>query len=428
MLAMCKGWCRIAIAAQIPWADVLWGAKLVTQVKFFLVIDANILIKDFWLKSQEFKFLSDHSFLDHKPVIPYVAFLEAKNHLRQRANNLLANRDARNGSSVGNRARLLRIFNYKRAPVRGRWDVEGLLLRWEKNLLNTLSKANGYLLPNPIISMEEIVSRSISRTRPFSAGDRGFRDTLIWLSALDLVNEQSRVSFVTNNTQDFFSEGSDDPHPEVLAEADVRLGENVKMLFHRSLESFISTLDGDKESSSSNLRNALVSNRLPGFDLWAWVEENLLTLTSGSDFDLVEWAGIAYHAEAPTLTEVEELVNLDVPIVSHLDGSVYSAYCDLSILGLFECDIGFAEAETIAHPRQIVWKSEGDYWTKVCIRATATFALRVDIDMEERSVVSAYLTPLRHWASYEEVTARLDEIAHEEDEQEEEEREQNEQG
>lgn len=386
---------------------------MVIKVAHYVVLDANILIRDFWLRSQEFQFLRAHQFLGHRPVVPHVAFLEAKNHLRRRAEELLSNKQARGDSSSGNRTRLLRTFNYRRAPAKNGWNIEKLLIRWEKHLLSTLQQAKGSVLPSPDATMDEIVERSISRKKPFSAGDRGFRDTMVWLSTLALISENSRVSFVTANTQDFFEAGSANAHPEVLAEADARLGPRWKMLFHRSLEEFIFTLDGDRRSSTDNLRRALVSNSLINFDLWNWIEDNVCKLLEDYELDQVKWAGIGYHAEAPELIELEELITLDVPRVAHLEGNVYKIYCDATLAGVFQCDVGAVEADMVVHPRQIMWTRESEMWTRVGFRAAGTIALRLDLDMDLKKVVSAYVTALEHWKDYDEVVERLDEHAEE---------------
>ncbi len=68
-------------------------------------------------------------------------------------------------------------------------------------------KANDIaLLPLPTIPTKDLVERSLRHIPPFAnKGDKGFKDTLIWLTILADVkeNKESHYIFCTNNTEDF---------------------------------------------------------------------------------------------------------------------------------------------------------------------------------------------------------------------------------
>jgi len=374
------------------------------DIALYVVLDANILIGDFWMSGPSFEYLLIHQFLNHHPIIPKVAYLEARFHLQERAETLLSNRSPDGKGSQGNTKRLLRLFNYDEVSPNAEWDINKLLERWDKHITSTLEKYGGQILQNPELSMEEIIYRSIERKKPFSNGDRGFRDTIIWLSTLNLADMKSRVSFITSNTQDFFQTNSLEPHPEILNEANKKVDKPWKMLFHRSLDEFITEFDHDRSASSEALQRALISNTLSGFNLWEWLEENLREIVGEDDFDAIPWAGLSYHAEAPVLVDIEELVAINIPRVSHLENDIYRFYCDLSFIGAFDCSIAFQKAEIIVNPNQILWKDETDsFWTSVGVRAVATFILRIDFDVKSKDVVNQVAYPLGHWKSYDQV-------------------------
>ncbi|HEX7242590.1 MAG TPA: PIN domain-containing protein [Longimicrobiaceae bacterium] len=376
---------------------------------YYVVFDANILISDFWMSGPGFSYLLTHQFLGHRPVIPEVAFLEARNQLKQRAESLLSKRSADGDGSQGNTMRLLRLFNYKRLTPRVRWDVEKLLKRWERHVNGILRQFDGKVLPSPPLDVSDLVQRSIARRKPFSKGDRGFRDTIIWLSTLDLVGPDSLVSFVTSNVQDFFEPNSAEPHSEILAEAEERLKGDWKMLFHRSVDEFIARFDADRATSSEALQRAFISNSFAGFDLWQWLEENLVEVVGDEEFDFIAWAGVSNDAEAPVLRNVSELISLDISRVNHLRDDTYRMYCDISFVGEFTCDVLFSKAETVVHVNQILWKNETHpFWTFIGMRAAATFILRIDFDVRTRSVVAAIGKPLVHWRSFDEEIADLE--------------------
>lgn len=326
-----------------------------------------------------------------------------------RAETLLSNRSSNTTGAQGNTLRLLRIFNYKKVSKHLKWDIEKLLNRWDKHINNFLHNFGGRILPSPQIDIDEIIQRSIARRKPFSKGDRGFRDTIIWLSTLGLVSSESRVSFITSNTQDFFQPNSVEPHPEILNEAQKKLDPNIKMLFHQSIEDLITAFDSDRSASAQALQHALISNTLSHFNLWNWLEENLMEVIGDEDFDAINWAGLPYHVETPTLVDIEDLVSIDIPRIFHLQNEVYRLYCDLAFIGHFDCDIGYAKAEIVVSPNQILWKDETDsFWTRVGIRAAATFILKIDFDVQNRTILNCMTFPLTHWNSYDEVIEKFD--------------------
>ena len=387
---------------------------MVDKSSYYIVLDANILISDFWMSGPSFSYLQTHLFLGHRPVIPEVAYLEARNQLKQRAETLLANRRAAGGGSQGNTLRLLRLFNYQRQTARVRWDVEKLVIRWERHIKAVLRRFGGMVLPSPSLKLAQLVQRSIARKKPFSQGDRGFRDTIIWLSTLDLAGPESRVSFVTSNTRDFFDSASSEPHPEIVAEAEDKLNGEWRMLFHRSLDEFIAHFDSDRSASAEALQRALISNTFGEFDLWHWLEDNLVDVLGDDDFDYIAWAGVPEGAEAPVLKDVEELVTLDITRVSHLVDDTYRMYCDLSFIGEFTCEIPFSRAETIVHVNQLLSKNETDsFWTYIRMRAAATFLMRIDFDVRTKTVVAAIGRPLVHWRSYNEEVEEMEKIQEE---------------
>ena len=183
------------------------------NIEPYIVLDANILIRDFWMSGPSFSYLLTHQFLGHHPIIPEVAYLEARSHLQRRAETLLSKRSLGGEGSQSNTLKLIRLFNYKKVSENAKWDVGKLLNRWDKYVASVLERFGGQILQSPKVEMEDMIRRSIERKKPFSNGDRGFRDTIIWLSTLELAGPKSCVSFITGNTQDFFQAKSSDPHP-----------------------------------------------------------------------------------------------------------------------------------------------------------------------------------------------------------------------
>ncbi len=99
-----------------------------------------------------------------------------------------------------------------------------------------------------------IFNRALTGQAPFKAGDKGIRDTLIWLNVVDIVNKNPKEDFcfITENTKDFGSK-------ELFSSLKEDLKENAPRLFYfNSLEEFLSEY-GDKIAF---IKNSLIEEFL----------------------------------------------------------------------------------------------------------------------------------------------------------------------
>lgn len=68
------------------------------------------------------------------------------------------------------------------------------------------------------ISQNVVVKRALKRKKPFQDGEKGYRDTLIWLSFLDYLKSNAiseDIYFITNNKDDFFNKDKIDFHQDL---------------------------------------------------------------------------------------------------------------------------------------------------------------------------------------------------------------------
>ncbi len=71
------------------------------------------------------------------------------------------------------------------------------------------------VMPYPPGSLEAVAARAVARVRPFTEDGRGYQDTLVWLSALAVVDEES-VVLVSQDKEAF---GKQELHLELQNEA-----------------------------------------------------------------------------------------------------------------------------------------------------------------------------------------------------------------
>ncbi|WP_419811389.1 PIN domain-containing protein [Bacterioplanoides sp.] len=382
---------------------------------FYVVFDANIIIQDFWLSSSSFQYLIQHHFLGHSPVIPYVAFQEAKAHFKRRAEELFNNVGPEGTRSKGNIERLERLLNRKINPKK-EINIDAACEKWSKFISQTLEEFNGRVLPSIESSpqtFDMIIERSINRIRPFSNGDRGFRDTIIWLSTLQLSKPLDYVSFITKNVNDFFDKDCNEIHSDIKNDIEKSIGKEKTVLIHKSIDEFISKIDSDKEASSTAIKKALISNSLSKFCLWDWVAEGLNQSDALYDVDDINWAGFPCDAEGGRIVS-SELISLDVPRVIY-DGNLYIVYCDVGFVGEFECDILMAEASQVIPPQQLEWIDESDdLWAQVALQSVGSVMFRLEFDIGSQSVTKSDSITIEHWNSYGDLITEIDALAKDE--------------
>lgn len=268
--------------------------------------------------------------------------------------------------------------------------------RYKLFILRNVGRHNGLILEPPDVSVPLLLERSIKRRKPFNQGDKGFRDTLIWLNTLQLVKEHHRVSFISANTTDYAK--GDSLHPDLEEDLTSVLPGHISFRYFKSLNEFIAFMDRDSSSGTEALRNALMSEGYRGFKLEQWVLENIETLFSHNKLDGVSWTALPYWAEDPRLIDVEDLVGIEVHGEHALENDRVEFFCDISLVGTFQCSILYASWKSIVHPLQVQWIDEesSDIWTEVGVRSVGTFLARIVFDLDTAAVINHELIAIPH--------------------------------
>ena len=107
------------------------------------------------------------------------------------------------------------------------------------------------------LSHSEIVKRALIDKKPFIKGEKGYRDTLIWLSFLDYLvreNISEEVIFITENKSDFFKMKDGIPKFHQDLESDIaERGVRAKITPFTSLFTYVnSTIDKDDHAIDKN--------------------------------------------------------------------------------------------------------------------------------------------------------------------------------
>lgn len=170
-----------------------------------IVIDTNVLIRDYWLRSPSFVLLKHFlATSGANLVVPKIVLEEAINHHGEDIEKLKSNVRTTSRES----ARLLRN------PKLHDWHGEILKQEREDSYEHFLSSELARLkvtIPDyKEIPHSDVVQRDLKRRRPFQQSGKGYRDTLLWETVVRncLCKDQLTV-FITDNTHDFYGDGQE---------------------------------------------------------------------------------------------------------------------------------------------------------------------------------------------------------------------------
>ncbi|GLY32429.1 PIN domain-containing protein [Kineosporia sp. NBRC 101731] len=170
-----------------------------------LALDTTELTRDPWFSGAAWRILANaRDTWKIRIVLTEVVVLEATGNFERRV------LDASEGlKKWTNRYRPIFGGNsiYKDAS-----DPLGQLVTDHQQRFNSIISALNIEVISPAIPHSELIQRAVSRRRPCNENGDGYRDTLNWLSLLDLINATDRseeIVWVSNNFKDFGT--ADDP-------------------------------------------------------------------------------------------------------------------------------------------------------------------------------------------------------------------------
>jgi hypothetical protein len=146
-------------------------------------------------------------------------------------------------------------------------ELDLKLLDTEYSFRKTLSSKtnNVTFLSYDEISLQTLVNRAIKKVKPFQYEDKGFRDTLIWLSLLEFLSknkEKSKIAFINQNSSDFYNPEKTTLHDDLKNDLETY---NLKNEFsvYESIKDFIKlevNLDQHKFNNSQMMEDYIYPN------------------------------------------------------------------------------------------------------------------------------------------------------------------------
>ena len=147
-------------------------------------------------------------------MIPTIVLLEHERHVRE-------NQDLHQDDAIRGQAVAFTTGRMFPNPVHN-LDAAQAAKHYAQELRRRLETAGAIVLATPGVWPDDLVERAIHRRKPFDNAGRGYRDALIWYSAMELIDTLDGgdvVQFicVTDNIADFGDEKGN-LHPDLRDE------------------------------------------------------------------------------------------------------------------------------------------------------------------------------------------------------------------
>lgn len=197
-----------------------------------IILDTNIFRNDLFFKSKDFEVLNDYLKKTDSRFVVFQIIIEEINGLYRRLleeeqNNYNKYRKALNQSLNREYIEEINI------------QIDEEIKKYIEFIYKKMNINDGKVIPYKNEYLPEIIKRAISRLKPFKDEDKGFRDTIIWLTALDYCQKshEKQIIFISNNPKDFGDiQDSTKLHQNLKDECDA-LG--IKINYFRTPKDFI---------------------------------------------------------------------------------------------------------------------------------------------------------------------------------------------
>jgi hypothetical protein len=198
----------------------------------YLFLDTNIFYNNWHMQSADFRFL--FNYIDNTDSVLLMSELvcdEIENIRNRELEGIVSNlkQDAKRSMKYKSE-----IFEY---------DFDKLLTdeKYDFRLLIEEKVSNIEYFDYEKIEQKKVVQRALKKIRPFQEEEKGYRDTLIWLSFISYLADRkitNGVVFITNNKDDFYNKKNDDFHDDLKSDL-IELNLKCEIVKYNSLFDFI---------------------------------------------------------------------------------------------------------------------------------------------------------------------------------------------
>lgn len=183
-----------------------------------------------------------------------------------------------------------------------------------EGFLNDFLREQGIsLLEYPKTDHQEITKRAIGRKRPFVDRDRGYRDTLIWLSVINLLKTaKTKVALITSD-KGFFQENL--PHADLIEDLSKLKISAEEFLIFPSLKEFNMSHIVPLLEEATDLEVVFSDPDKSFINLFDFVQNELVKFVRNQELEPMDLE-LSYYLETMILEFVEEVKDIDLDSIS----------------------------------------------------------------------------------------------------------------
>lgn len=282
-----------------------------------VVLDSNIIIADFWLKSTNFKIFFESAkkgFI--KIYIPEIVLDEVFNKFH---NRLIESKRIIN-SELNTFKKLSKKDLNK--PI-NETTIKQSVDAYKKHLAQIVKDYSIEVLKYPRTKHKYVAHKAMHKLKPFNANEKGYRDCLIWENVKTLLTDyESTVSipelvFISNNYKDFAT-SEYELHHNLIEELEDEDFDPRSVIVYPQLSEF-----NDKQTKlffeqSESFERKLKENRFFNFDLKSEITNYLYSNYIGSDLYQLDM-----DSREPSVKSFYEDFDMDIISVKKMSATKY---------------------------------------------------------------------------------------------------------
>jgi len=178
-----------------------------------LVVDTSAILADPWFQDANSQItLENIEAIGVELIVPQVVVEELVSKVRQQA-------EEAQQQLIRSARKIDRLIGPELEFSTDTADLDSLEVTLRQRIETITRETNGRIAKLPQVSHAHLVKKILSGSLPFTKGEKGYRDALLWASVLEICREapQCSVVLLTANTNDF-CQVDEDLHSDLKAE------------------------------------------------------------------------------------------------------------------------------------------------------------------------------------------------------------------
>lgn len=274
-----------------------------------VLLDTNILVADFRMKSTNFEVLFysiEQGFID--VYIPEIVFDETVNKFKERLEEVQTR-------ILSEQKIYEKITEHSFDLPYKKSQIEKDIIKYKEYLTILIKKKKIKKIAYPLVEHDYLANKAIKKVKPFNSNGAGYRDALIWENIKTHITQDQEVLtfpelvFLTKNYKDFSTQDFE-LHEDLKNELKEECFDQKSIKIYSSLNEFVATESKVRLEQATEIENKLKNGGLPDLDIESiclnYLDEKLLN----SDISTREF-GISDAIENPTISFIESNFQLD---------------------------------------------------------------------------------------------------------------------